>query len=1343
MHHLTPEFILINADKGRSHGQFPGVALFADISGFTPLTAALMTHGQEGAETIAAVLSAVFDPLVEIVYARGGFIAGFAGDAFKAIFPLVDDGAPDNARYRAVDAAWRICAHMRDHRTHQTRFGAFDFDVTLCLADGNVTWEILSDRRQDDPGIDEIREIQRAGYLIEGDALSCCLALDPDAETGHVTLSSALVAQLDPATVETEAATHFARLVAVKHPPSHDATAGLTVQPGRDVDRAFAAQARRFHPNSLLSLETQGEFRRVVTLFFDLQTLPDPDQRPAFEAEFFRLLHQYDGYLGRVGRAGDWGSAATFLLFWGAPTSHENDIQRALDFALSLLAACPTPARAGITANIAYAGFVGGARHEEYTCYGNYVNLAARQTKSAGWGEIWLDRETARQAEGTFTVESLGARRFKGIQEAQPIFRLQARADDGGAQFYANALIGRRQDLVRLARACAPIFAGRFGGVITVVGEAGMGKSRLTHEFQQQLVDERATGGRAVSWFRCQTDEILRQPLNPFRYFLRHYFGQAGGSGEGERKRRFEARLDELVAATNDEMLRNELRRVHSFLGALVDLRWNDSLYEQLDPRLRFENTLAALKTLFKAESMRHPLIIQVEDAHWLDPESITFLGRLLRNVAQFPFIVIATTRPPQADRGDADFIRSLPANAPNTTVNLTPLADDQLGALVTDFLGGQPSPSLLKLLDQRADGNPFFIEQILLYLNEQGLLERRSLGWAMRTDGDVDQTASAAILSGDARAVLTARLDRLEPPVREVVQTAAVLGREFDQRVLAQMMRQDPRLPHKLETASEAAIWSAVEQARYMFRHALLRDAAYDMQLRSRLRSLHRAAAAAIERVHAQQLAPHYADLAHHYRQGEEQRAERKYAALAGDYAASQYANQEAARHFERALALIDDDQLADRYDIALKAEGVYGWMGDHKRQRQQLDFLLASAESLEDAHRRALAQLRASHYQRMINDYPAALHAIRAAVADAQRAGDVQTSAEAHHAWGRLLRKQGRYGPARRRLDAALVLYREQEAAEGEAAVLYDYGVVGLYQGDFETARRYGQRAHAIYRQLASLPGQVHCLDLFGMLAQESGQYEEAQRHQEEALALCRTIGLRRAERRILASMGNIRLELGDYSAALRYHDQVLAACREAGDQDGEALSLDVLSLLACLDGDPDEAIRHGLEALAIQESIGDERFKGYTFTYLGHAHGALGDWEASRRHHQQALDARRALGEESRAIDNLAGLALAEMALGRLEEARTRARQTLAWIQEHGLGGAEFPAQIYLRCYQVLATGAAPDMAPDMADARRALEAGQALVRARAAAITDPRLRRLYLTNVPFNREIMALA
>lgn len=1289
-HNLVPEFILDKLAHGETNGRFPGVGLFVDVSGFTAVTETLMRHGQHGAEELASVMSAIFTPLLEMVYAYDGFVVGFAGDAFTAVFPA-DHATP--AAIRALAAGWQMQQRLATIAHQQTDYGSFTFSVKIGVEQGTAIWGIL-----------QAADSSRAAYYFRGTAVAGSAHAEHHAASGDLVLAPAAYAALKAAvTAEARADDHWC-VTAVTHPlPAPTAVS----QPAPNL-----VQMARFFPSDLITQPISGEFRHIFNLFIGLKGTPSPEELAQFMQVLFTLQDRYGGLLNRVDFAD---KGCHLLLFWGAPVSHENDAQRILNFALDLRAESPLPLRAGLTYRIAHAGFVGSTLREDFTCYGRGVNLAARFMTTAPWGELWVDEQLVHRAGSAFEFEFWDELTFKGFADPQPVQLLHGRQQVWQEDFYSGDMVGRDGELAQLSDFLQTLQHGRFAGAATIIGEAGVGKSRLIHATLEQsdVLD-------IAELFFCQTDEILRQSLNPFRYWLRDYFDQLRGNDDIRNHRRFDRIFDGLLADIADADLHADLRRGRSFLAALVDLFWPESRYAQTEAQHRLDNVLAALKALIRAECQRQPVILHLEDAHWLDNDSLAFLAQLTRNVADLPLALLVSSRIPLPAATWA-------AETPLLQVELGPLGAGAVAAFATDLLGQPPAPNLLAFLQQRTDGNPYFVEQLLLYLQQEGLVIDGELRLPLGMTG--------SLIPGDTQSLLVARLDRLPRPVKELAQMAAVLGREFDTLVLQQMTvaLSGPTLVERLDAAEAAAVVTAVAPNRYIFRHSLMREAAYDMQLRARLRTLHHSAASAYEAAYHDDPSPYYGQIAYHFDQANAVVLALPYYEKAANRAQDNFQNEDALAYYQRGLALAAADALEMRYRLLLGQEAVLNWVARRDEQAAALQQLLALLDALPDPARRAEVALRQAVHALGVGDYEGALTAVAESVQYAQAADDGVAAATALHRWGRILWQQGHFQQARPYLEQALGMVAETDALLA-ARCLYDLGVVLQYEGDYAAAEARLVQAQGMFAANNDRHGEFSCLNLEGVILLKQGRYVAALEKLVASLALCRDLGWRYSETRVLAQLGNVYFELGDYAQARQYHQQALALCRETGNREDEAVSLDTLGLVAHYLHDLDTAVAYFQEALAIHEQTGNVRDKAYALTHLGYSQVALGDGETAVSHLQAALDIRRELGVIGLMQDTLAGLALAAWRQSDHEQAAALVTEIVDYLQTNGPDGIEFPAQVYLICAQIAA-----DLLPDLADGLR--DEGVALLNGRAALIQDADLRRQFLTQVPFNRELVA--
>jgi len=750
MHRVVPELIVENYRNERFGGEFAAIGMFLDLSGFSAMTDTLMQHGQHGAEVLAGMMHGVFDPLVESIFEYGGKIVSFAGDGIMALYPIMDDAK--STALRALASAWVIQQRLTENPQRKTVYGKFTFSAKIGLAAGSVIWRILRSKGGDN-----------ATYYFRGPAVDESAKAEHQANAGEIILTQTMhdLIEDDARTRPSESFHRFIRF-RIEMPQKM-----VNEYPPVDLNIS-----RVFMPEEVILDGVRGEFRQIVNLFIRIPDLPD-DELESFVNVVFELEKKYGGLVTRL----DFGDkGCNMLLLWGAPIAYENDIGRAMNFILDLRSKADIPITAGITYYIAHAGYLGSDLCEDYTCYGWGVNLAARFMMSAPDGEIWVDDRIAQRVSSRFALDYVGSQRFKGFAAEQKVHVLRHRKMESEV-IYQGEMVGREDELIRMEKFIDPLWQGKFAGVLTVSGDAGIGKGRLIHEFASS---ELFNAHPDVYWANCKADQILRQSFSPLRVWLFRYFGIQSGQNMDGQKEIFNSKLDDLLASISDPELGREIDRTRSILGALLDLHWDGSLFSQLDAEARYNNTLLSLVALLKAESLRRPVILFVDDVQYIDTDSFTFLNQLKRSVLadtrSYPLAVILTLR----KQGE-----SLPAvdELSDVEILLNGIEGTAISKLADEILGGPVSPGLMRLVMARSEGNPYFAGQIIHYLQEESQLVLGENGW------DRVERIRGSVLPGDIQALLVARLDRLSREVKSAVQTASVLGREFDIGVLSQML--------------------------------------------------------------------------------------------------------------------------------------------------------------------------------------------------------------------------------------------------------------------------------------------------------------------------------------------------------------------------------------------------------------------------------------------------------------------------------------------------------------------------------------------------------------------------
>lgn len=1381
---LISPFIVDRFAAGGESGSLEAATLFADVAGFSVLTSALMEHGQYGAEVVAQVMTALFTPLVDSVYRHGGAITGFAGDSFTALFPADGPAADDRCVVRALAAATEMQQHLTADGRYETPWGGFDIGVKIGLAAGGVQWRILRQRDE------------RAAYYVRGPAIDGCAAVDAHAAPGDLVLHPSSRSLLRERVTVDEipgGAVHgydvgFARVVAVETP-----------LPGRlrvSVPPVDAATLTAFLPREVVEQTEVGEYRHVVNVFVNLQGEPDDDELRSVVQVIRDLQTTYGGVLNRIA-FGDKG--CNLLLFWGAPVSFENDAERAVHFILDLQRAIGRPLRAGVTTGISYAGFVGSDLHAEFTGYGLGINLSARLMTSAPWGEIWMDEGVHRKAAPQFVTSSIGERAFKGFVDPQAVFSVTDRRPEARRRFGGDT-VGREAESAALAAFVAPVLHGRFGGVLVVQGEAGMGKSRLVGDFLRQF-DEAAvadTGGASESLTTLRTvmapaDAIERRPFNPFRYWLRNRFGRDPRAPDRDNKEAFEQGFDALLGAVPDTELRHELDRVRSIIGALVDLQWDDSLASRLDARSRYEHTVDAIAHLLLAESLRRPLVLVLEDVHWIDDASVEVVRRLVdaasgaaeqRDVAvgraSFPLAILATARP----LDDSTF----GAAVEHQLLDVSPFGRTEMAQLSTLILDGPPADELLDLLASRTGGNPFFTEQLVRHLRDERLLEFRDHQWT------VDRSASAdAALPTDITIILMAQLDRLGQSAREVAQAASVLGREFSHHELLELLGESgverAVAGPALEAGRSVGIWAPIDNARWAFRHVLLRDAAYDVQLRVRRAALHHRAGTMLERVWRDDLEPHFIDISRHYEAAchlgvhDAQRPAADYLAKAGAQAANSFASSTAADLFARALALTPDDDVTGRFHLLLEREWVNDTQGDRSAQAADIDALESLADRVADPAMQAEASMRRAYLTGDTSDFVAALSASDRTVALARTAGLPELESTALRTGGAALRALGRFDEALERLERALVVAQSERLEYQEATAWTAWSSLSVRRGRWRAAAAALERVEDTFERTGRVMRRAHALAERGLALSAGGQLDDAEACFERAIALTREVGDPAGQIRPLYDLADVLIARGDFPgaeaaaaesadvASLIGNDHQLAralmtrgrcavlsdnrpvahrflaaaqSCADGRYSDLRSGLLAHRSALALLDGQPASALQLATEAVNLARAVDDRIDLVLAVLYRSLAAEALGNTAAAEDGFREVIEIERAMdAAPGRAWDGHAGMVRLLHRQGRLDAALDAAQPLASHLEsqagrddrDHGLGLCEQPLRVHLSvALPLIAAG----------DARGDVMVRQAsTLLARWVESFDDPVRRRQLLELPYHQEIVRIS
>ena len=673
----------------------------------------------------------------------------------------------------------------------------------------------------------------------------------------------------------------------------------------------------------------EGERKQVTVLFADVvgfSTLAerlDPEAIHTIMDGCFELLtravHRYEGTVNQFTGDG-------IMALFGAPITHEDHAVRALEAALSIQAdvegygetvqrgwGVPFQMRVGINTGLVVVARIGDNLRMDYTAQGDTTNLAARLQQLAPPGAVWVGEATHHVASGAFEWRLVGPLTVKGRAGPVRAYELLGRRAvrsrfEVQAQRGLTGFVGRDAEFQHLLATWEKAKQGQ-GQVVSVVGEAGLGKSRLLYEFKQRLAREAIpylegscfAYGEAISYL-------------PFLEIVKALFGLEGLAGEADAKRQIAQRL----AAMNLDRT-----TVEPYLNNLLGFTVDDAVFPKLPPHLVRERTVTALRTLMLATAVRHRVVLIVEDVHWIDKATEEVLGALVEAIPTVPLLLVLVYRPEYLHAwatkayhaqitltrlpgaSGAEMVRAILQKPYASSIPLERLSPEQSTALVQELLETASIPvELEQLIAARTDGNPFFIEELTRSLLESGDLLRQNGGYVFQ------QPVATLRLPTTVQGVLLARIDRLNAQLKSVLQVASVIGRVFSYPVLADVVeRRDDldRMLQQLEDLEFIYPTSLAPQREYSFKHVLTQQAVYDALLRPKREALHEGIARALEALYPDRLEEYYELLAYHYSRSENSDKAVDYLDLANQKAVKANAMEEAKAYFDQAMQLLD----------------------------------------------------------------------------------------------------------------------------------------------------------------------------------------------------------------------------------------------------------------------------------------------------------------------------------------------------------------------------------------------------------------------------------------------------
>ncbi|RZT93790.1 ATP-binding protein [Rivibacter subsaxonicus] len=990
------------------------------------------------------------------------------------------------------------------------------------------------------------------------------------------------------------------------------------------------------------------------------------------------------------------------LAVFGADEAQEDDAERAVRAGLEVL---DEGRRQGeqVLQQTGHAGFnvrvgidtgpvlLGGGVDAESSIRGITVNTAARMEQSAPPGCLRISHATYRLVRGVFTVAEQPPLQVKGRDEALVTYLVQGvkprafRVQSRGIEGVETRMVGRESELEQLQEIFDSLYQQRTLAVVTVVGDAGVGKSRLLYEFENWA----EAHPESFYFFRGRAHpQTQTQPYGLLRDVLAWRLQIADDDDADEARAK-------LCAGVSGMFTEDGEAQAH-LLGQLIGLDFSGSPHVRgiLDDARQIRNRgfhAAAQLLRLTAALDGSPVMLLLEDLHWADDGSLDFINYLMQVDRDVPMLMVCLTRPALFERrpGWAEV-----GGAGHARIDLEPLdqrASRELAGVLLQRLDRVP-PVLRELLTGGAEGNPFYMEELLRMLIDHGAIQTSGERWQV-----MPEKLLATQVPPSLTGVLQARLDRLPAAERQALQLASVIGFVFWDQALAAL---DPLAADALEAPVQRGLVVPRDQTtfdglrEYSFKHQLLHHVAYDSVLKRDRREGHARVAHWLASLGGDRTGEILGQTAEHYERAADPVNACLFYTRAAEHAAARFANEAVLDYVGRALALAPAEDRAIRWRLLLVREGVLLFKGDRVAHDADLDALQSLAEALDDDARRCEVALRRGRAFNSTSDYPAAEQVVRQALAMGGPDGAV--AVQLHSTLVTALRVQGDYAGARQVAEEGLELARKLGDRSGESSLINAIGVMAMEQGDLTVAAQSLERSLVLERETGNRAREGLRLNNLGSVYPRLGDYTKARQHLADGLKLARAVGRREVEAGVLLNTASVAHLQGDDASALAYANAAFDAAKATVQPDLEA----------------------------------------YARLVAGHAELGLGRFDAARAAYSDSHDRLGALKIRSQqALDPLSGLVRVALAEGKPQEARQLAEPIVAHLTAGGsLDGTEEPLLIPLSCYQALSAAGDPRAA-------ELLAAAHAELLLQADRITDPVARRGFLQLVPHHREISA--
>jgi predicted ATPase/class 3 adenylate cyclase len=1007
-------------------------------------------------------------------------------------------------------------------------------------------------------------------------------------------------------------------------------------------------------------LDAAGQRRNVTVLFADLSgytelsTRIDGEDLYELIQKFIHVLandvYKYEGMVDKFTGDG-------LMALFGAPIAHENNAELAIRAALDMLedvaelskdmrerlAVTELSVHIGLHAGMVIVGSIGSDMLMNYTAIGDIVNLAQRLDASANPGTILVSEAIYRQTKALFNFSHPSTFQLKGISDPVKGYQvLGPKVIAGsvrGIEGLRASMIGRDSELGILMQIIGVLTAYYQGRFAMVVGEAGLGKSRLISEVIALSRKLRVTflQGQSLTYRRSVSYWI-------FLDLLRQYLNVTADTPTTQ--------IAESLCTKATEILGPRARELIPYLERLLSLPPSDlaaaNRIEYLDAGQLRQQIHMAVRDLLVAESRRQPLVLVLEDIHWADEASLDLLNFLLESIQHAPLLIIGISRPDQESKLSKIIEKAEQSLANNfSIIHLQSLSPQQSKQLLYQLLSTPNFPETLwEQIVQRAAGIPFYLEEILRMLIDTGYVRRENNRWNITEGKDIRSLGVPDTLQG----LILARFDHLNPAHRQVLQVASVIGRRFGFPLLCAVLSPIPEqdIQGILTFLTDREFLIPQQDAlvtEHEFRHVLVSDTIYGTLLKRDRADLHGKVGDAIEVIYANRLDEQVDLLARHYAWSPKTGKALQYLILAAQKASRSYVNDQARHHFEDALALLSQVNHTSNqaYQVHKGFGDILVLVGEYQTAREHyqisLDVLARENPNLSIGER--------SDLQRRI---------------------------------GTTYEHQGDYDQALLCLETARQILNESPQGRPieTARILNDIGWIHSRRGNIEEAEKYLLEALSFAKDTSNYDVTASIYNRLGGVYYQKNQLEQASDYVQKSLGLREEIGDIVAVARSYNNLGLLNWKVGKWEKALDNFTHSFELHANLGDVEGMLDLQSNLGLLQLDRGNMEKAREHLDNALATAQKIGHPFIIGVVYLYYSRLYVSFEEWQSALDYSNRCLGIFKEIGDQEHLIEAYINLGQTWLGLGDIALAQQWSEEALRLLETIGSGKTPMQAE-----------------------------------------------------------------